>query len=321
MVKEKLFRDVKVFVDSLAAKGGKPLYELSPKEARQVLLDVQKTEVDVAEVDELTIEINVDDGRKLKLLIVKPAGLTGEVGIIYYIHGGGWVMGDEVTHRRLIAELAADIPAGVVFPIYQQAPEGHFPQVLEDLFKGLQYISEHGGEYGLDTKHLAVAGDSVGGNMATVMALMAKENGFHPKICFQLLLYPVTAAMFDTESYQMFEEGPWLTKKAMQWFWKQYLPDEEKRKSKEASPLMATVDELHDLPPALVITGENDVLRDEGEAYARKLDEAGCPVIAVRFNGVIHDFMMLNALSATPATRAAMSLAKAKLRWFLYGTK
>ncbi len=321
MVKEKLFRDVKVFVDNLAAKGGKPLYELSPQEARQVLLDVQKTEVETAEVEELTIEVEAGEGRKLKLLIVKPAGLTGEVGIIYYIHGGGWVMGDEVTHRRLIAELAADIPAGVVFPIYPQAPEGQFPQVPEDLFKGLLYIAEHGGEYGLDTKHLAVAGDSVGGNMATVMALMAKENGFYPKICFQLLLYPVTAAEFNTESYQMFEEGPWLTKKAMQWFWAQYLPDEEKRKSKEASPLMATLEELHDLPPALVITGENDVLRDEGEEYARKLDEAGCPVIAVRFNGVIHDFMMLNALSSTPATRAAMSLAKAKLRWFLYGTK
>lgn len=321
MAKEKLFRDVKVFVDSLNEKGGKPLYELTPQEARQVLLDVQKTEADVPEVTALKIDVPVGEGRKLKLLIVKPARLTGEVGVIYYIHGGGWVMGDDVTHRRLISELAADIPAGVVFPIYTQAPEGQFPQVTEDLFKGLQYIAEYGNEYGLDTKHLAVAGDSVGGNMATVMALMAKENGFMPQICFQLLLYPVTAAGFDTESYEVFENGPWLTKQAMKWFWNQYLPDEEKRKAKEASPLMATVDELRDLPPALVITGENDVLRDEGEAYARKLDEAGCPVIAVRFNGVIHDFMMLNALSATPATRAAMSLAKAKLRWFLYGTK
>ncbi len=321
MAKEKLFRDVKVFVDNLNEKGGKPLYELTPQEARQVLLDVQKTEAEVPGVTALKIDVPVSGGRKLKLLIVKPAGLTGEVGVIYYIHGGGWVMGDDVTHRRLISELAADIPAGVVFPIYTQAPEGQFPQVTDDLFKGLQYIAEHGNEYGLDTKHLAVAGDSVGGNMATVMALMAKENGFMPKVCFQLLLYPVTAAGFDTESYQTFENGPWLTKEAMKWFWNQYLPDEEKRLAKEASPLMATVDELRDLPPALVITGENDVLRDEGEEYARKLDEAGCPVIAVRFNGVIHDFMMLNALSSTPATRAAMSLAKAKLRWFLYGTK
>ncbi len=321
MAKEKLFRDVKIFVDNLNEKGGKPLYELTPQEARQVLLDVQKTEVENPEVTALKIDVPVGEGRKLKLLIVKPAGLTGEVGVIYYIHGGGWVMGDDVTHRRLISELAADIPAGVVFPIYTQAPEGQFPQVTEDLFKGLQYIAEHGNEYGLDTKHLAVAGDSVGGNMATVMALMAKERGGKPAICFQLLLYPVTSAAFDTESYQMFENGPWLTKEAMKWFWNQYLPDEEKRKAKEASPLMATVDELKDLPPALVITGENDVLRDEGEEYARKLDEAGCPVIAVRFNGVIHDFMMLNALSSTPATRAAMSLSKAKLRWFLYGTK
>lgn len=321
MVKEKLFSDIKVFVDNLNAKGGKPLYELSPKEARQVLLDVQKEEIQIPEVTALKIDVPVGEGRKLKLLIVKPAGLTGEVGIIYYIHGGGWVMGDDVTHRRIIAELAADIPAGVVFPIYTQAPDGQFPNITEDLFKGLQYITEHGGEYGLDSNHLAVAGDSVGGNMATVMALMAKENGGRPKICFQLLLYPVTSATFDSESYESFKDGPWLTQKAMKWFWDMYLPDVEKRKLKEASPLMATVEELKNLPPALVITGENDVLRDEGEEYARKLDEAGCPVIAVRFNGVIHDFMVLNALNHTPQTRAAMSLAKAKLRWFLYGTK
>ena len=131
----------------------------------------------------------------------------------------------------------------------------------------------------------------------------------------------MTSAEFDSESYQTFEKGPWLTKEAMNWFWNQYLPDEEKRKAKEASPLMATVEELKELPPALVITGENDVLRDEGEAYAKKLDEAGVKTISVRINGTIHDFMMLNALSEASSTRAAMSLVKAKLKWFLYGTK
>ncbi|MBO5037834.1 MAG: alpha/beta hydrolase [Alphaproteobacteria bacterium] len=321
MVKEKLFRDVKVFVDSLSENQSAPLYTLTPKEARQVLLDVQKEEIELPKVSAQKIDVDVGDGRKLKLLIVKPAGLTGEVGVVYYIHGGGWVMGDDVTHRRLISELAADIPAGVVFPIYTPSPEAQFPQVTEDLYKGLLYIAEHGDEYGLDSRHLAVAGDSVGGNMATVMALMAKEKGGVPPICFQLLLYPVTSAEFDSESYQTFENGPWLTREAMKWFWNQYLPDEEKRKAKEASPLMATVDELKELPPALVITGENDVLRDQGEAYARKLDEAGVKTISVRINGTIHDFMMLNALSEASSTRAAMSLAKAKLKWFLYGTK
>lgn len=321
MAKERLFRDVKVFVDSLSENKSAPLYTLSPKEARQVLLEVQKDEVKTPEVTAQKIEVDMGDGRKLKLLIVKPAGVTGKVGVVYYIHGGGWVMGDDVTHRRLISELAADIPAGVVFPIYTPSPEAQFPQVTEDLYKGLLYIAEHSDKYGLDARHLAVAGDSVGGNMATVMALMAKERGNKPQICFQLLLYPVTTAEFDSESYHTFENGPWLTKEAMKWFWNQYLPDEEQRKVKEASPLMATVDELKDLPPALVITGENDVLRDEGEAYARKLDEAGVQTIAVRINGTIHDFMMLNALSEASSTRAAMSLSKAKLKWFLYGTK
>lgn len=321
MVKKQLLRDVEIFVDDLDKQGGKPLYELSPKEAREVLRTVQGKEIHIPQMSELTIEIDVGKDRRLKMLILKPAGLTGKVGAVYYIHGGGWVMGDELTHRRLVSELVVDVPAGLVFPLYTQAPEGQFPFITEDLFKGLQYIVQHGDEYGLDTRHLAVAGDSVGGNMATVMTLMAKENGFNPHICFQLLLYPVTDANFETETYQAFENGPWLTKKAMQWFWDQYLPDKAKRQHKEASPLRAKLEELKELPPALIITAENDVLRDEGEAYARRLDEAGVRAMSVRVNGVIHDFMMLNDLSEIASVRMAMSLAKAKLRWFLYGSK
>lgn len=318
-----LFNKVRQFAEKLEEKGGKPLYELELKEAREVLLEVQEeaAEGSYAEVEQKEIEVDVEGGRMMRLKIIKPKGVTGDLGVIYYIHGGGWVMGDDVTHQRLVSELAADVPAAVVFPMYTQAPEGQFPEVIEDLFSALKHIASHGDKYGLNASHLAVAGDSAGGNMATVMTLMAKENGFTPTIDFQLLLYPVTNADFETESYGLFAEGPWLTKKAMEWFWDQYLPDKEKRKSKEASPLLASVAELKDLPPALVITGENDVLRDEGEAYARKLDAAGVKTISARFNGVIHDFMMLNALSDVPATRAAMSLSKAKLRWFLYGTK
>lgn len=321
MAKVNLFNQVRDFVEKINEAGGKPLYELTPEEARGVLRGVQEAKTEEPDVERKDAEIEVGGGRMMRLEITKPKGVTGELGVIYYIHGGGWVMGDNITHRRLVAELAADIPAAVVFPIYTPAPEGQFPEVVEDLFKALEYIASHGDKYGLDTSHLAVAGDSVGGNMAAVMTLMAKENGFTPTIDFQLLLYPVTNADFDTETYRQFADGPWLTKQAMEWFWEQYLPDKEKRKSKEASPLMATVDELRDLPPALVITGENDVLRDEGEAYARKLDSAGVKTFSVRFNGTIHDFMMLNELSASAPTRAAMSLAKAKLRWFLYGTK
>ncbi len=316
-----LFNKVQEFVDKLQEAGGKPLYELTPEEAREVLLNIQDTKADMPEVERKEIDIDIGDGRQMRVEITKPKGAKTALPAIFYIHGGGWVMGDNMTHRRLVSELAADVPAAVVFPIYTQAPGGQFPAVTEDLFKTLLYIAANGDKYGLDASHLSVAGDSVGGNMAAVMTLMAKENGFTPTIDFQLLLYPVTDASFDTASYREYADGPWLTKNAMVWFWEQYLPDEEKRKSKEACPLAATLEELQDLPPALIITGENDVLRDEGEAYARKLDSAGVKTFSVRFNGTIHDFMMLNDISESAPTRAALSLAKSKLRWFLYGTK
>ena len=216
-------------------------------------------------------------------------------------------MGDNITHRRLVAELAADIPAAVVFPIYTPAPEGQFPEVVEDLFKALEYIASHGDKYGLDTSHLAVAGDSVGGNMAAVMTLMAKENGFTPTIDFQLLLYPVTNADFDTETYRQFADGPWLTKQAMEWFWAAYLPDKKMKNDLYVSPLKACVEDLADLPETLIITDENDVLRDEGEAYAKKLDTAGVKVSNIRINMTIHDFIMLNWLQQSEAVKTAVA--------------
>lgn len=316
-----LFNGVRQFVEKMEKGGGKPLYELTPEEAQKVLRTVQNVKIEEPEVERSEAVAEVSGGRMMRLEITRPKGVTGELGVIYYIHGGGWVMGDTVTHRRLVSELAADVPAAVVFPQYTSAPDGQFPDVTEDLFSALEYIALHGDEYGLNTSRLAVAGDSVGGNMAAVMTFMAKEKGNFPAIDFQLLLYPVTGADFETESYRQFADGPWLTKKAMEWFWNQYLPDKEKRKNKKACPAVATEADLSGLPPALIITAENDVLRDEGESYARKLDKAGVLTYSARFNGTIHDFMMLNDLNGTAPTRAAVSLAKAKLRWFLYGTK
>ncbi|MFR6465168.1 MAG: alpha/beta hydrolase, partial [Alphaproteobacteria bacterium] len=197
---------------------------------------------------------------------------------------------------------------------YTLSPEAQYPQTTNDLFAVLQYVAEYGAKYNLDTGRLAVAGDSVGGNMAAVMALMAKANDNKPEIDFQLLLYPVTDAAFETKSYNAFAEGPWLTKKAMEWFWKQYAPDENSRGEIYASPLRAASEELEGLPAALIITDENDVLRDEGEAYARKLDEAGVTVGSVRINGTIHDFLMLNALADSVPTKAALALAVVSLQ-------
>lgn len=318
MVKPRLVKKVQQFIDDLDAKGGKPLYEMTPEQARGVLSEAQKGDIKMPEVEIEQIEIPAAEDRKLTLEIIRPKKDEDDLPVVYYIHGGGWVMGDNLTHRRLVAELAAGIPAAIVFPIYTPAPEGQFPEVTDDLFAGLQYVAKHGKQLGLDASRLAVAGDSVGGNMAAVMTLMAKQNGFKPKIDYQVLLYPVTNADFETLSYQDFAEGPWLTKKAMEWFWQQYLPDEDERQQILASPLTAEPEDLEGLPPALIITDENDVLRDEGEAYARKLDAAGVRVAAVRFNGTIHDFMMLNAISDSVPTRTAIALVKAKLHWALY---
>lgn len=314
----KLFRKEKLFVEKLKAAGGTPLYELSPKEARKVLLQTQDIDVAMPDVKISEIEFLTEASRPLKLEIIKPEKNNGRLPVIYYIHGGGWVMGDNVTHRRLVSELADKIPAAIVFPVYTQSPEGQYPSVTDDLFSGLKYVVENGEKLGVDASKLAVAGDSVGGNMAAVMTLMAKINGFNPEIIFQLLFYPVTNADFTTESYTAFAEGPWLTEKAMKWFWAQYLPDEDKRQGIFASPLMAAPEELKGLPPALIITDENDVLRDEGEAYARKLDEAGVETACVRFNGTIHDFVMLNDLAETTQSRTALLLAQTVLRNVLY---
>ncbi len=309
MNKPNLNKPIADFIGKLKKAGGKPLYELTPQEARNVLLEVQKNEGETpkAKIDEITVPLV--NGREMRVLIVKPADTDDPLPVIFYVHGGGWVMGNEVTHDRLIRQLACGVPAAVVFPVYLPSPEAQYPQTTDDLFTVLQYIAEYGAKYNLDAGRLVVAGDSVGGNMATVMALKAKKNDNKPKIDFQLLLYPVTNAVFDNESYQEFAEGPWLTKKAMEWFWKQYAPDKNSRKEIYASPLMANKEDLEGLPPALIITDENDVLRDEGEAYARKLDAAGVEVVSVRINGTIHDFLMLNDLADTVPTRTALALA------------
>lgn len=314
MKKANLIQPVAEFINNLEKIGGKPLYELTPQEAREFLHNLQKEKNNKPEALIEDIEVPLGSNRQMKVRLVKPMRSENLLPVVFYIHGGGWVMGDEVTHDRLIRHLADEIPAAVVFPIYTPSPEAQYPQTTDDLFSVLNFIADNGLNYGLDNKRLAVAGDSVGGNMAAVMAIKAKENNNQPKINFQLLFYPVTNAAFETESYHDYAEGPWLTKKAMQWFWQQYAPNENDRKEVYASPLRAEREDLEGLPPALIITDENDVLRDEGEDYARKLDEAGVMVGAVRMNGTIHDFLMLNALSDTVPGKAALALAVISLQ-------
>lgn len=309
-----LMKGVREFIDKLETGNGKPLYELTPEEARKVLLVAQDIDVEIPETDIETFEITLENDHRILVKIVRPKGCGERLPVVFYIHGGGWVMGDDHTHARLVAELAVKIRAAVVFPVYTPSPEAQFPATTDDLFAVLQRIVLSVADYNIDASRLAVAGDSVGGNMAIAMCLLAKDNGNNPKIACQALFYPVTDAAFETESYLKFADGPWLTKKAMEWFWMQYAPNEKDRQNILASPLRAKPDELEGLPPTLVITDENDVLRDEGEAFAHRLNTAGVDVVSLRFAGTIHDFMMLNALADTAPSKAAVLMAAAYLR-------
>ncbi len=306
--------DVRKFTDKLAAAGGKPLYELTPEEARQTLVSLQNDRLERYTPDIREINVPISTKQSMRVLIINAAGHKNPVPVIFYLHGGGWVMGDENTHARLITALASQTNAAVVFPAYTPAPQEQYPATTENLFTVLQYISANGKDLNLDTKKIVVAGDSAGGNMATVMTFMAKQHGYQPPILFQLLFYPVTNAEFDLPSYQQFANGPWLTQKAMAWFWDQYAPDSDRRRQVNASPLNASRSELENLPPALIITAQNDVLRDEGEAYAHHLNDAGVKTATVRINGTIHDFLMLNDLADSAPSKTALNLAVCTLR-------
>ena len=301
------------FVDALNAAGGPPLYTLSPADARKVLDDAQAIPVDKlpADITECTVRCGGAVG-DVSIRIVRPKGNTDVLPAIIYIHGGGWILGNAETHDRLVREIANGACAAVVFVNYTPSPEARYPVAIEQIYAVAKYVAEHCGEFNVDSTRMAVAGDSVGGNMTAAVTMLAKERG-GPKFCYQAMFYPVTDAKFDTGSYNTFADGPWLTRNAMKWFWDAYAPNDADRAMPTASPLRATIDQLRGLPPALVITDENDVLRDEGEAYAHKLMEAGVDVTALRMLGTIHDFMMLNGITTTPAPREAILIANQKL--------
>ncbi|WP_433296943.1 alpha/beta hydrolase [Pseudonocardia sp. CA-142604] len=288
------------------------LHELCPDGARKLLDDIQSAPIDKPEVDEKWITVAAEVG-DVRVRIVKPVGTTGSLPTVLYVHGGGWILGNAATHDRLIRELAVGADAAVVFVEYDRSPEVRYPVAIEQAYATAQWITREGAAEGLDASNLVVAGDSVGGNMTAVLAILAKQRG-DVTFLHQSLYYPVTDAGQDTASYRTFAEGPYLTAESMAWFWDAYLPEKDKRGDITASPLRASLDDLAGLPPAFVIVDENDVLRDEGEAYARRLTEAGVPTTSVRYNGTIHDFMMLNPVRSTNAVTAAVEQAIAVLR-------
>lgn len=303
-----IFTEVRSFLNALNSGDGKPLEQLSVTDARNVLVGAQKSvEVDYSGIEESEKVIS-QNGLKVKIHITKPKGAKANAPVFIFIHGGGWVLGDYPTHRRLVRDLVVESGAVAVFPDYTPSPEAKYPVAINEIYAATQWVAENGKEIGVDGKNLAVVGNSVGGNMTAAITLMAKDKK-GPHIKLQVLLWPVTDANFETESYNLYANGRFLTKNMMKWFWDNYLPDTAKRTEKYASPLQASLAELKDLPPALVQTAENDVLRDEGEAYARKLNEAGVPVTLTRYNGLIHDYGLLNPIANVPAIQTAVQQA------------
>jgi acetyl esterase/lipase len=307
---------VQGFLARLNTSSGKPMEEMTPGEARQVLVSTQNSvPVDLSKVSISKKTLTVD-GQSMALTIVKPSGNKKNLPVFMFFHGGGWVIGDVKTHERLVRDLVVASGAAAVSVEYSRSPEVHYPVAINQAYAATLWVAQHGKEIGVDGKHLAVVGNSVGGNMAAVVCLMAKAKGA-PKIAFQVLLWPVTSDDFSTTSYNEFPSNYFLTRNMMKWFWDSYTTDSRLRDEITAAPLKATTEQLQGLPPAFILTDENDVLRDEGEAYASKLNDAGVPVTNVRYNGMIHDFGMLNPLQGATGTKSAMLQIGAELKQHL----
>lgn len=302
---------VAAFLKALNSGSGKPIEQLSVKDARAVLTGAQKgAELPPAQISQKIITVQ---GKPLTLTIVKPEHASSTLPVFMFFHGGGWVLGDFPTHERLVRDMVNASGAAAVFVNYQPSPEAHFPVAITQAYDATKWVAEHGAEIGVDGKRLALVGNSVGGNMVAAVALQAKQFKT-PAIRYDVMLWPVTDARFDTASYDQFADGYFLTKNMMKWFWDNYTVSEKDRNNILASPLRATTEQLKGLPPTLIQTAELDVLRDEGEAFGRKLDAAGVPVTVTRYNGMIHDYGLLNALSQEPTVRTAINQAGEELR-------
>ena len=275
--------EIQKFLKVLNSKGGKPMEETTPAEARRFLEDAQtsvKTDVSGIDIIEKTI---TQDKLSVELFIIRPSGMTGILPVFMFFHGGGWMLVDFSAHKRFVRDLVVHSGLACVFVEYTRSPEAKYPTALHECYAGTKWVSEHGSEINVDGKRMAVVGNSAGGNLTAAVSLMAKENNLNLK--FQLLFWPVTNTNFETESYDKFATLGFLTKNMMKWFWDNYAAKKEHRNEIYASPLKAPLSKLKGLPPTLVQIAENDVLRDEGEAYARNMDEAGVPVTSYKSAG------------------------------------
>lgn len=303
----------KEFLKAMNSAGAKPIEEMTPAEARAVLTDAQSSvKVDLSGIDVAEKTIS-QDGLTINISVVRPTGEKETLPVFMFFHGGGWVLGDFQTHKRLIRDLVVQSGTVAVYVDYTLSPEAHYPVAINQAYAATKWVAEHGDEIGVDGKRLALVGNSAGGNMAAVTALMAKDKG-GPAIRLQVLFWPATDSNFETTSFHQFGTQRFLTRNLMIWSWDNYAPNKEDRRNKYASPLRASIEELKGLPPALVQVADNDILRDEGEAYARKMNAAGVPVSMVRCLGMIHDYGMLNSLSHIPEVRSLLYYAAAELK-------
>jgi len=294
-------------------KDSRPFWELPQPKPQEILTGLQsQTPVDMSGVT-TTERTITQDGRTVKIYVMKPERVSDRPGVLLFVHGGVWIVGNFANHQRLLRDLVVGSGQVGVFVEYTPLPEAKFPTQLEESYAVLKWVAAHADELGADGSRIAVAGNSVGGNMTAALALMAKDRK-GPRINHQVLLIPATDASVDSASYHTFETGRFLPRAFMKYGWDLYVPDGKARDNPYVSPLRASIRQLQGLPPALVVTAENDPLRDEGEAYARKLKAAGVDVVAVRYEGTIHDFVLLNALRGVPSTEAALQQISDSIR-------
>ncbi|MAE95173.1 MAG: hypothetical protein CL910_10985 [Deltaproteobacteria bacterium] len=294
-------------LDQLAQTEGPKLHELPPEQARTFFDQMQMpaAELPIASVQDRTLPGPAGD---IPVRIYLPE-VEGTPPVLVYFHGGGWVIGSIETHDGSCRELANEVGCAVVSVDYRLAPEHPYPAAADDCYAVAAWVAEHGAELGVDGSRLAIGGDSAGGNLSAVVALMARDRGT-PQIAFQLLIYPVTDADFTRSSYVENATGYLLEADAMKWFWNHYVPDPAQRAEAYCSPLRAG--DLAGLPPALVLTAELDPLRDEGEAYGQRLKEAGVTVTTTRYDGMIHGFFAMGLL--VEGAREAVAEASTALR-------
>jgi acetyl esterase len=298
----------KEFLDQLIASGMPVLGSLPVSETRQAFAGIAAfggPPAPLAKVESRTIP---GPGAEIPLRIYTPEG-AGPFPVLVYFHGGGWVIGSLDTHEGVCRQLAKRSGAVVVSVDYRLAPEHKFPAAPEDCYAATLWVAENAAKIGADGRRLAVGGDSAGGNLAAVVSLMARDRA-KPTIAFQLLIYPVTDHSYETASYRDNADGYLLTKDSMVWFWNHYLKGAGDGAQPYASPLRAR--DLEGLPPAMVVTTEFDPLRDEGEAYAERLRQAGVPVKLKRYDGLIHGFFMMTGFF--PQALQAVDEAAAEIR-------